>query len=582
METYKELNINTDWSFIINLINKKEFSQKYKDYIAYPRMNGFFIKYNNKTNENINEKNNKKKDEAFNEKADEKNEFKDIFLFEQQKEIIIFCDNTIFASFKVFTSLEIETYIKSKSKDINDLYIRGYENAKYLECKQNLGLILENTELELIEKKALPKLELEPALSMDEDYTPKQYSPFFYDYFIYEDKQKENEKIVFQNNEMRSIIFHNITIKLRCLKNFKTFKFTGPSSIGKSFTLFRLSHICYNIAYINLKVLFNKSKTNLFETYSIIISEIKRFNLDYNLEDIQMIINKNYTENKSYLDLLLDLMEYLNKIQITFVFIFDQFKSKYVNNNLMNKIKEFDNIKIVQCSSINDKEIREECLTAWLFKGKNVLKLDEYNQDFYFYFEQLYFFKREINNLPNNIVFRQFDFLPKYIEKYKDYDDKNAIYRDAKKYIEEKIDKFCESYNLEKSLLYANLNQIINKNFDYGKFNKFIKYCPLEYFKIKFDAYEFKILPIFPFMLNIINYEYTESECYNYFKNEIYKRDLIINNLIKEDFFKASVKFGLRKLNLPDKKDYLDLTLYEIVSMDEIIYNKKEYFIEKK
>ena len=53
-------------------------------------------------------------------------------------------------------------------------------------------------------------------------------------------------------------------------------------------------------------------------------------------------------------------------------------------------IKKLDNIKIVQCSSINDKNIRKECIKAWYEKGKNILKLLEDNQEFYFYFENIY------------------------------------------------------------------------------------------------------------------------------------------------------------------------------------------------
>ena len=156
---------------------------------------------------------------------------------------------------------------------------------------------------------------------------------------------------------------------------------------------------------------------------------------------------------------MLNLIEFLSEIEETFVFIFDQFKPKYVNKSFINKIYQFKNIKIVQCSSINDKDIREECIKSWALRGKNVMRLDEDNQDYYLYFGNMYDFKKNIDiNIDSNIViFRQFDYMPKYIKKYKDYSDKNKIYNDAKTHIAEKIDEFCKSYKLDKSLLYSNL-----------------------------------------------------------------------------------------------------------------------------
>ena len=596
MENKEELNANTDWNEVLHLIYTKEFPKKYRDYNVYLRENGYSLKLKEKAYKKDNEKPNEKSDEIIEEQSKEKNiqneingninekeKAKIIFLFKQKEEINIYSNGKLFGTVNVFTSLEIETFVKAKNKDINHLFIKGEECAKYLDCIDFLGLALENNELALIEKKSLPDLKLDNPLPLKGDYTAKQYSSFFYDYFIYEDKNKENEKILYQENGIRSIIFDNIAFKLRAYKKIRKFKFTGPSSIGKSFTLLRLSHTCYNIAYINLKVLNDKEKTSSFETYSIIISELVRFNIENYLEKIKQIIIKNYNEDKSYLDVLLNLIEYLSEIEETFVFIFDQFKPKYVNKSFINKIYQFKNIKIVQCSSINDKDIREECIKSWALRGKNVMRLDENNQDYYLYFENMYDFKKNIDiNIDSNIViFRQFDYMPKYIKKYKDYSDKNKIYNDAKKHIAEKIDEFCKSYKLDKSLLYSNLRYIINKDYDYSKFEEVIKYCPLKYFIIKFATYHFNIKPIFPFMQNVIYYEYTEIECYNFFKKEMYKKDLITNNLIKGDYFEASAKFELRKLQLPKKRNYLDITLYEIISMDKIIDNKNEYYIEE-
>ena len=62
-----------------------------------------------------------------------------------------------------------------------------------------------------------------------------------------------------------------------------------------------------------------------------------------------------------------------------------------------------------------------------------------------------------------------------------------------------------------------------------------------------------------------------ENECFNYFKKKIYKKDTIVNNYVKGDYFEASAKFGLLKFKLPKNKNAQIVTLKEIVSMDTII-----------
>ena len=545
-----DLNANTDWVEVLNLIEQGKFEEKYPKYKLYKRINGYFI-----------------------ERDKEK-----IFLFNKQREIEFIFPAEEPRKVKIFTSKDIERYIKANKKDIKKLYIKGEDNIKYEEYIENLGFFLIGSKLEIRQNPPLPEFKLQNAFSMDEDYSPNEYSKYFYDYFEYEDKKKENEKFLFQNNEIRKIIFDNI-IKMISNKNIKTFKFTGPSSIGKSLTLLRLSRISYNIAYINLKVL-NKCKANLLQTYSIVMSELERFDVRKKLQDFLKVVNDSYNDNKSYLNLLINIMKFLSEIQDKYIFIFDQFKPKYIIDGFMEEVKKLDNIKIVQCSSINDKNIRKECIKTWFEKGKNILKLDKDNQDFYFYFEKIYNCYENNGCERNNIVFRQFDYMPKYINKYKNYTDKIEIYEEVKNKIRNKIDEFCNSNKLEKSLVYSNLRYIVNKEYDYEKFEHIIKYCPLKYFIIKFYDYNFEIKYLFPFIQNVINYEYTENECDNYFKNELYKKDNITNNLIKGDYFEAAVKLGLMKLKLPENKNYFIKTLNEIASMDKIIDNKDNYYIE--
>lgn len=173
-------------------------------------------------------------------------------------------------------------------------------------------------------------------------------------------------------------------------------------------------------------------------------------------------------------------MNFLNGLKKKYIFIFDQFKLKYIEDGFMEKIQTFDDIKTVQCSSINDKLIREECIKTWTIKGKNLFELKIDNQDYYFYFSIIYNFFLNNHKSENNI-FRQFAYMPKYYKKYQEFGDTKKFCDDAREHIEKKIGEFCSSYKIEKSLLLTNLKYIINKEFNIDKFDEVIKFCPLKY-----------------------------------------------------------------------------------------------------
>ena len=555
MEENLELNSNTNWNDILVLIDKNKFLSTYTNYSLTNRENGYLIE------------------------SAKKEDHQTIFLLKKKKSIKIYFDDNNYQTINVITNLEIESYIKAKGKNIDDLFFQGEENKKYSDHIKSLGLCLMYYNLIIKEKKPLPALELKAPLSLDLDYTPKEYSKYFYEYFEYEEKIDENKMLIYDKNEMRNIITKNIAITLRDDDQIKTFKFTGPSSIGKSLTLLRLGHTCYNIAYINLKVLDKyKNQNDLNMIYSIIISELERFDIKNDLSSLNELINNNYKCNNSYFDLLLNIMNFLNKINQIFTFIFDQFKPKKINSGFIEAIEKINNIKIVICSSINNKDIRDECLKAWLLKGKKLMILDKNNQYYYFYFDKIYNTKKINNNSSD--IFKYFDYMPKYINKYKKVYDRNTIFKDEKNYIVKKLEEFCDSNKLEKSLLFSNLRYIINKKFFYGEFEKIVQNCPLKYFIVNFYENDFMIRPIFPFMKYVINYELKELECFDYFYNQKYNNDIIKNKLVKGEYFEAAAKYALKNLEFPESKNYECLTVDEIVSMNKIIYNKDDYFIE--
>ena len=198
------------------------------------------------------------------------------------------------------------------------------------------------------------------------------------------------------------------------IKILKQFKFTGPTSIGKSFTLFRACHIFYNFVYINLRVL-NENKNDLHKCYSIIISELERLDIKKYLEELNNLIYDNYNKNNNFLDLLKEIMKFL-KDKLKVVFIFDQFKNKYINDGFIENIKNYENIKYVLCSSINDKNMRSQCHYTWIMIGVNIQRLNKDNQNYFIYFSSILKYERKLDE--DNDVIKKLGYLPKYKKLY--------------------------------------------------------------------------------------------------------------------------------------------------------------------
>ena len=546
------INKNTNIEEILQLLKNNEFENKYQSYISYKKYGGYLIK--SKVNK------------------EEK-----IFIFKKPKNLKIY-DETKEYNFKVLTSLEINSYAESIDIEPNLLFIKSIK-LKYITQLDNLyfNLKLGNYELEKKKNQELPFLKFKDALEEDDDYTPMEYSKYFYEYFIHEDKNKKDRKIVYELTEARKIIALNLN-NLEYNDELKTFKFTGPTSIGKSFTLFIFCHISYNFIYVNLKALNDK---DLYNSYCLLISELERLD-KVDEKSFNELIGESFKHNRSILDLLLNIMKYLQKIEdIKFVFVFDQFKYKYIKQGFLEAINNFKNIKYVLCSSINDKKMREFCLESWKQVGKNVMKLNVENQKYYLYFSSIYEFKNEKRG-SNNIIFEQLGFIPKYIMLYKTTKNKSEFFADIRNHITKKIDEFCGNSKINKAELLINLKYIIIKTeYHLNQLEEIIKFCLLKYFVVKFNEYGFNIEPMFPFMIDIITIKFTKDECDDYFKKELYKLNPIESESVKGDYFEESVKFGLQELELPRKYEEI-YTVDKIASMEQLILDKNYYNILSK
>ena len=564
------INANTNFGDLLKNINEGKFGEKYPSYNFWKSESGYLI-YPFEINLGKDEI----KDNGFNEIID-----KFIFLFKIKTNIKLINKDTneTFKEFEAFSTFEIEKNISFYDIKISQLFVKtGNKFVQYKYIKNILGTYISNKILEIYIAfiKDLPKLELKEILEQRQNYRPEEYSIFFYDYFIYEDKDKREEEFIYFNNDKRNIIFNNIKILKSYNNNLKTYKITGPSSIGKSLTLFYISRILYNVIYINLKTL-NNYKKNLYKCYHIIITELERLVCQQNINELEKVIKNCFEKQLSPLELILSVMKFLsNIIGLNFVFIFDQYKKKYIIEGFYNEIMNYKNIKIIFCSSINDKEIRDECIKSWERKVMNIEDFNDDSEKYYFYFDDIYSYQKR---KYNNKLLKQFNFLPKYVKMYEDNNkDYKSFLEEAISKIKKKIKEYCKNDENQYYDILVHLRFIIDNEYIFSKLSEIIQYCLLKFFKIEFYERTFKITPIFSFMKYFIWIHFSEDICYNYFNNSLYRKNIIESESVKGCYFEQAVKYGLQKIC----KYNNIVTLREIAEMKEIIDTNSYYNIDE-
>ena len=500
----------------------------------------------------------------------ETNNFNSIFIFHEKIKINLISNNNIIKTFSSFSNIEFKTYIIKKKIEITELFLKDIQEefSRYIDNTDCLGLYIKNKELNIYlkNKAQLPLIKKKFPLIRNINYSPEEYSEYFYEYFIYENKQKYLDFIF---NETREIIIFNL-VKLRKNNELKKFKFTGPTSIGKSLTLFYACKTNFNYIYINLRTL-KKNINDLYKCYCIIISELQNLLLEDDILDkLNKYIQNCYDKQLTPIKCILSIMEFLNNLKNNyFIFAFDQYKDHYLTNNFFEQINNYQYIKYILCSSINDKKIRDYCLNSWKLNINNISLYNKDTQEYFFYFADIYTYKQDKYN--NDKLLKQFNFLTKYIKIYENNNkNEESFLKEIKEKINNKIIEFCEKKKYEYFDLLIHIRYIMNKQYNFNQLSEVIPYCLLKYFTIHFNKEGFLVKPIFPYMNNFIRVQLTEEICENYFKYKTYRKNTIENDSVKGCYFEAAVKFGLQKLKLPFN-NYKIITLKEISTMDEII-----------
>ena len=236
-------------------------------------------------------------------------------------------------------------------------------------------------------------------------------------------------------------------------------------------------------------------------------------------------------------------------------------------------------LKLILCSSINDKDIKDEVIKTINNFGGNITELNLYTQDYFFYFPQN-FFKKEISgNRELDELFQLFDYKPKYKYLLLNCKNNHEEVEKIKNKIKNKVSGFFKNEkDLDLSTILLNLKNKINVKYKYSQFSNIIKKVPLKYYILNFEKEYFQINYLFELMKILEKENLTDKECTNYFKEHKY---LLYKSFdVKEEFFKMSAKFFIEINHVLPMVINEKINVKNIVDM-EIIENENQKMMEK-
>ena len=489
-------------------------------------------------------------------------------------------------TFTIRTNYELKNKLVHHNINIKNTYINEFKLIDVIDS--SISSYVKNNELILkyVKNAQVYKIKFnQNTLNLDKNYYPNELSEYFNDYFNIDNI---NEKFIYEKTDERKQVYENFERLITDI-NIKKYLITGPFSCGKSLTLFMISREMDNIIYINLKIL----KANLEDKekcLKIILSEFSRLNIEENKFNERF---ENFNFNQNILGQLLDALEIiLDLSNNSIVLILDQYKSSNVNSykDFSNRIDNFiknKNLKLVQCSSINDNEIRDLLMPTWIKYFSNPSLLIFETQDFYFYYHKLYEPKCKTFS---QILFRNKSKYIKIITRKNTLENSldeistdiiNKI-KSFKKYEEEKNNLIYSDIEFDDILIFLHKN--MKKEFDKKNLLRYVSLVPLKFFIIDFKKDTFEILPLFPF-LEYCFIKYIETNnCDEYFKKERYKNLSFLTNSVKGEYFEFAAKKALIDKNIikiENIENFESRKVYEISNMDSLIENPYQDIINK-
>ena len=305
----------------------------------------------------------------------------------------------------------------------------------------------------------------------------------------------------------------------------KEYFFTGPNSIGKTFTLLLFAN--YNSkksrkAYFNLEIL-NKNK----QYFEILAYESRHLFDDNKTWEKAFISINNHGKRDplSIISLLITLVSSKDP-ETKYFFILDHIKFHCLNGDdiefqqimyIRQLIAQTQNCILIGCCSINYKGIKDILFRNWF-------SFDNDKESIFLNYIPTFQKKNKIfNDYKDNKYLHILGYLPRFIDIRENLDKK--VLNVLTKEIKEKIEKF---YNKDKLLSISNLKKIeINKPFEnWIAFKLFLENIPFKYFIINNEDssvdYTFPLVKIAVKELidtNEIahfNSTYEEEKCWNF------------------------------------------------------------------
>ena len=417
-------------------------------------------------------------------------------------------------------------------------------------------------------------------------FNPLDLSAYFFEYFKYNNK---NDKFTFIDSPERNLLLNYLN-EIFINNDIFIFKFTGPSSNGKSTTLLYFSRNTYNILYFNLSYLTKKEKENDFVScYNAIMEEINRicFSDQTIIDDFKKVLTS--LIGNSPWEIISKIFEFLKNKPYRYIFIFDQFKSKNVDaiiyNELLKKIQSVGTkIKFILCSSANDEEIKRQYFeTIKEYKG-NPPYLNSSTQKYYFYFNKLY----KINEIKQDkyySLYKLFDFKQKYKKLFLDSKDNDVSLKEELNKIDTRIEEKLKEYSNSCNIInggvlniyeaFVALIEVLDQNLDYSDLNLYYDITPIKYFYLEFNKNYFRIHYIFEYIIIFIKSKFSSIDTNNFFKKINMKENSLFSVNLKGYYFEQSAINSIKKKKIVFEKDYEDIIkINEIVLMDYIVEDK--------
>ena len=469
---------------------------------------------------------------------------------------------------KVYSNIQI----KSSLDKYNILYpnIIGRNNSfvNYFDSLYTLFWDVSNNELNIINSfKECSFKENKVILMNKKEFKKEELSEYFEDYFTYPCSKKIFKYYPTQN---RKNFEENCSILLN-KKDINQFKLAGPSGEGKSISLLYFSRCGFNKIYFNLKTLYKLHSESKFEKYlDLLIYEFGRLKFsDPNKKTLFENEFNKYSSN-NFWELLEKLSLILKGQKV--LFIFDQYKEKYINRKYFKKIKENlkGNLKIIISSSTNDHEIGSECANSLIkHKGEN-FRLTKENQDDYFYYSDLVDIKDlkelyDIKEEKNIKLYDYFSWNPKYISLINNNKSKD----DLKEHIKNKMKEHSSNLGIDFELYIFNIYLRINRETNYDVLP--LKTLSLKYCKLELGKKFFKVHYKYPIVKIIIddlikgidvkkyfnNKDYEDNELYSSLKCYFFEYAAIKQiKLMKNTLFEEPIKYSLTVENILNIKQY--------------------------